>query len=221
MENSTFELITKESEYKFTEDWFSRHKILWEKLLDKLQPKKILEIGAFEGRATTFMIEQCGKRNPLEIYCVDTWQGGVLSNLIHQDFVEVQKRFDKNTKFAIDNVPNEVKLHKIGATSLVGLGQLAAEGHHDFDLVYVDGSHIACDVFFDAAMAFQLCRNGGIIIFDDYREDSREPYIYPKIAIDAFVAAHADKIQHLRFSNEEREIPMDQLYQRYYWKMVR
>lgn len=221
MDDMTFELTSDDDpEYKFTEDWFTRHKQLWDSLMNMVQPRKVLEIGSFEGRCTTYLIEKIGKVAPGEIFCVDMWKGGYeYSNVIDQDFKDVKTRFDHNIRVAQDSVPHPVNVLTFVCDSVTGCSQIAAQGIRDFDLVYVDGSHIASDVFYDAAIAFQLCRVGGLIIFDDYREDKYLPYIYPKLAIDAFYKAHENKIKHCDFYNDGDPIPVDKLYQRYFWKL--
>jgi predicted O-methyltransferase YrrM len=203
-------------QYKFSTDWFSNHTILWEKLIELIQPKKVLEIGSFEGRATTFIIEHAGKYNPVDIYCVDTWKGGREHTGI--DFDRVQRWFDYNCEKATQNAKNPVRVIKIMDTSAVGISKLIVSGITDFDLVYVDGSHVASDVFLDAAFAFHMTRVGGAIIFDDFKQDDADPYGYPKIAIQAFEGVHFNKIKHFSFYNDGDPIPEDKLYQRYYWK---
>lgn len=37
-----------------------------------------------------------------------------------------------------------------------------------FDIIYVDGSHKADDVFFDGVNSFKSLKKGGIIFFDDF-----------------------------------------------------
>ena len=59
-----------------------------------------------------------------------------------------------------------------------------------FDIVYVDGSHRAADVYSDAALTWPLVAAGGIVIFDDYEFDQMEEEAErPKLGIDAFLAA--------------------------------
>lgn len=222
IEEISQEDIMKEitSGYKFSTDWFTRHKKLWDSLFEQVKPKKILEIGSFEGRATTYMIEKCGAWHDTEIFCVDAWKGNYQhSDEIDDDFDEVKKRFDHNIKFAKDKVEFDVNVLTFVADSVLGCSQIAAQDIRDFDLIYIDGSHIASNVFFDAAIAFQLCKVGGAIIFDDYREDKYLPYLYPKMAIDAFHKVYENKIRYVEFFTDGEPIPMENLYQRYFWKI--
>jgi predicted O-methyltransferase YrrM len=206
-------------DYKFTQDWFSVHRTLWEKMIDVLKPKKVLEIGSFEGRSTTFIAEKAGKYNPVEIYCIDTWQGGVEHAGI--DFDTVQATFDHNCELATQRADHPVKIFKVVDTSPIGMAKLMLSGITEFDLVYIDGSHIASDVFLDAAMGFYLTRVGGVIAFDDFTQTEVDnPYEYPKIAIQAFEDVHNNKLEFLTFRSDGNPIPKDKFYQRYYWKIA-
>lgn len=221
MEDMTFEVTDgTEPKYEFTSDWFTRHKKLWDSLFEQVQPKRILEIGAFEGKATTYMIEKCGQWHPTEIFCVDMWSDNLQHSDIQKEAMEdVYPRFKKNIQLAQKNTQYDVTVLEFVADSVLGMSQIASQNIRDFDLIYIDGSHIASTVFFDAAMAFQLCRVGGAIIFDDYREDKYLPYIYPKIAIDAWYKVHENKVKHVEFFNDGEPIPIEKMYQRYYWKI--
>ena len=69
------------------------------------------------------------------------------------------------------------------------LPQLAIE-RRQFDLVYIDGSHRAADVYSDAALSWPMVAKDGIVIFDDYEFDQMEGETeLPKLGIDIFLAA--------------------------------
>ena len=195
------------ADYSFTEDWFSHVADVWEQLLKMVDPKTILEIGAYEGRATCFMIERAAAERPLEIHCIDSWEGGIEHDRMAME--EVERRFDSNTALAAAGRP--VTLHKHKARSSEALPRLVAKGRDgSFDLVYIDGSHQAPDVLYDGVLAFQLLRVGGYLIFDDYLWHLERPgavnhYNMPKPAIDAFVNIYRRKLNLMR-------APLYQLY---------
>jgi predicted O-methyltransferase YrrM len=60
-----------------------------------------------------------------------------------------------------------------------------------YDIIYIDGSHDRPDVLEDAVLCWRLLKEGGIMIFDDYRylgrRGSDNKVVSPKAAIDAFV----------------------------------
>lgn len=177
-------------EYEFTVDWFSLHCGAWPALLSELKPKRILEIGSYEGRSTTFLIENCSTHQSIEILCVDTW-GGSLEHDRHA-MATVEGRFDKNIAIARQRASHEVILRKVKKPSVMALAELIANGEPGFDMIYVDGSHEAPDVLQDAVLSFQLLNVGGLLVFDDYLwrlepDGKQDAFNMPKPAIDAFV----------------------------------
>ncbi len=186
------------SAYEFTVDWFSANIPVWDELLDQLKPLKILEIGSFEGRSACHLIEKCSGYGPLELVCVDTWQGGMEHDKSLMG--EVERRFDSNIAIARARAATSVEVRKVKAVSAVGLaGIIHVEGPGRYDLVYIDGSHQAPDVLTDAVMSFQLLRVGGLMFFDDYLwglnpSANSDPMTIPKPAIDAFLYLFQRKI---------------------------
>ncbi len=185
---------TKLEELTFTNDWFKQTgKRNFELLLPQIQPKKILEIGSYEGASTCFLIEFLGKDFPFEIHCVDTWLGGQEHKEINMS--EVEARFLKNTELAIQQVPNQVNLVRHKGYSDKILASLLASNQVDFDFIYVDGSHEAPDVIVDAILSFRLLKVGGVIGFDDYIWGMDNILFSPKIAIDSFVNIYSKKLR--------------------------
>lgn len=187
--------------YEFTNNWFDVAKPAWEAILPKLNPRTILEIGSYEGKSTTFLIEKIGALHDLEIHCVDTWAGGVEHKRRNIDMDLVKERFLSNVEVARSRVPHhcEIILHE--GESVTKLPRiLADEKEHFFEFIYVDGSHEAQDVLNDAVLSFSLLKVGGVLGFDDYlwsAKPSRElnPLNCPKIAIDAFTTIFGDRIK--------------------------
>ena len=80
-----------------------------------------------------------------------------------------------------------------------------------FDFIYVDGSHEAPDVLFDAILAHKLVKNNGIIAFDDYlwspeENGKQNHYHLVKPAVDAYVNIYQQKLRILQM------LPVYQLY---------
>jgi predicted O-methyltransferase YrrM len=175
--------------FEFTEDWFSNHMPAWNKIIKDLRPRRILEIGSYEGRATTYLIRTCTSFGPLHITCVDTWDGSV--DLPSARMAGVERRFDRNVSEAVRLAEASVDFMKRKQDSTQAMSGFVAEGREPFDLIYVDGSHTAPDVLTDAVLAFRLLRVGGVMVFDDYLWSMEAPlYVdplnMPKPAIDAF-----------------------------------
>ena len=196
--------------YNFTNDWFSSiPKPIWEQLIPQFKPKRILEIGSYEGASSTYLIEKLCNDQPIELHCVDTWSGGIEHTGTNMG--EVEARFDANIAHAQSLFPNRVIFHKYKGFSDAVLIKLLAEGKGGhFDFIYVDGSHQAPDVLADAILAFKLLRVGGVIAFDDYLWSEQlpggmDPIRCPKPAIDAFTNIYCRKVQLL-------QAPLYQLY---------
>jgi predicted O-methyltransferase YrrM len=66
----------------------------------------------------------------------------------------------------------------------------------EFDLIYVDGSHLGLDVLVDAALSWRLLRPGGTMVFDDYLWNDRgdDPLLRPGPAIDAVLGLLEGKV---------------------------
>jgi predicted O-methyltransferase YrrM len=196
--------------YEFTTNWFDANVQIWNVLIPQLSPKKILEIGSYEGKSTCYLIESCSLNYPIEIHCVDSWLGGVE----HQNggnMKDVESRFKKNIEIAIENSKNKITIEIHKGSSVYCLAKLLANQISKFDLIYVDGSHEASDVLVDAVNAYHLLKKNGLIIFDDYLwheepQGSQDVLRMPKIAIDAFVNIFQRKIRVLN------DVPIRQLF---------
>jgi predicted O-methyltransferase YrrM len=200
-----------EIQLTFTNNWFDiTAKPIWEQLIPPLDPRRILEIGSYEGRSACWLIETLAKPDaPLELHCIDTWGGGIehgAGAAYEADMNAVEMRFNTNVKLLVDAKRQQgmtltVAAHK--SLSWRVLAKLLAEGREGtFDLVYVDGSHQAPDVLSDAVMAFPLLRVGGLLIFDDYLWSEhapmqRDPLRCPLPAIDAFSNLYVRKLRRL------------------------
>ncbi len=179
------------SEYEFTNEWFVQNIPIWDKLVPMYEPRKFLEIGAYEGRSACYFIEKFGGQGPIELHCIDTWEGGVEHD--HSEMSAVERRFDKNITVAQSKIGNRASVTKHKKYSQIALADLiAARKLQEFDVIYIDGSHQAPDVLTDCVMAFQLLRVGGLMIFDDYIWSmepigKQDPLNMPKPAVDAFL----------------------------------
>lgn len=89
------------------------------------------------------------------------------------------------------------RVEKIKGTSTSVLPELGV-ARRRFDLAYIDGSHLAADVYRDATLTWPMMQPGGILIFDDYEWDmAGEERERPKLGIDAFLATLGGQYQEL------------------------
>lgn len=182
-----------QKQYKFSQDWFSGHiPVFVQMLATDPKPKKILEIGSFEGRSAVWFIEHAFGETG-ELYCVDTW--GDTPEHVSPDMKEIHARFGANVEIARFNKPN-VKVNELRGVSEYELPKLIATGHAGaFDFIYIDGCHEAVNALTDLCFSFQLCRSGGLIGVDDYLwPDHAHPLRKPKISVDAFTNIFAEQL---------------------------
>jgi len=199
--------------FEFTVDWFEINaRKTWDSLIPQIHPQKILEIGSYEGASTCYLINKLSEQSDSEIFCIDTWEGAAEQQKRSVDMTKVEERFDNNVKRALSTCKNTVEFHKLKGKSEYYLSKLIIEkkiGY--FDFIYVDGSHQASDVLFDALMAFKLLRVNGVIAFDDYLwlerslPEVKNPLKCPKPAIDAFTNIYFNKVNIL-------QAPLNQIY---------
>ena len=192
-------------QYVFTKDWFDKNsRQNWDRMVPIINPKKILEIGSYEGAAVCYLIDKLGENNFLEVHCIDTWEES--DDIAKEDAIIVEKRFDYNIQLAITKTQNKTKYFKYKSKSYLVLSKMIANGVGDFDLIYVDASHYAVDVLTDAVLSFKLLKAGGMLIFDDYLWAGDENIVYyPKIAIDSFTNIFSKHIKLI-------PAPLNQIY---------
>jgi hypothetical protein len=126
----------------------------WSRLFRKykIQPRDILEIGSFRGDSARFLLDQFPNA---QITCVDTW--AEYDELKHVSFSEVEAQF--NSLLATYS-------HRIN--KFKGRSNLFQFQRDKYDLIYIDGSHLADDVLLDLINSWSALKERGIIICDDY-----------------------------------------------------
>lgn len=168
-----------EGKYVFGEDWFSPY---IPKFLEHVAPLAgspcaLLEIGAYEGRATTWLADNVLTHPSSRMDVIDLRLSDVLKS-------NIQKT----------GRSGQITLHEGLSRHVVRNLPLAA-----YDFIYVDGSHQTIDVMEDAIAAFRLAKVGAIIAFDDYLWDPPcwNDWGVPKPAMDAFLELYARPQRHL------------------------
>ncbi|HEY9620737.1 MAG TPA: tetratricopeptide repeat protein [Crinalium sp.] len=166
-----------EKNYQFTEDWFSHNLPTWDEHLQSLAGVphlQILEIGSFQGMSACWFLDKLLTHPTARLTCIDP---------------SFHPQFDAN-------------LRKTGAaekaTTLTALSHsvLPTLPQDSFDVIYIDGCHLADYVYHDAALAWGLLKIGGLIIFDDYKwTDPHHPDDDPKLGIDKFLTLVQHQIE--------------------------
>jgi predicted O-methyltransferase YrrM len=160
-------------EYSFSGDWVSHAAPIWSAQLSEFKGREcvhLLEIGSHEGRSAKWFLDNILTHPTSYLTCVDTFPHKVL-----------ESRFDHN----IQTTGCSSKVMKIKGDSEQVL-QLLRRGN--YDIIYIDGSHAAADVYSDARLSWELLKKNGVIIFDDYAwQPELPPEELPAPGIDRFL----------------------------------
>jgi len=174
--------------YKLTpkfDFWEPDHYTEFKRLSDTYGGKdnlKFLEIGAFEGRTSVWLLDNVLTGKGSTLTCVDVNPPENLKHNLsyHKDKARLVKTFS----------------HEWFYEELVDGGGI-------YDFAYIDGDHNASGVIEDAVLAWRALKIGGSMYFDDYEMEIRDPWFYvmhkefkdnprlsfihPHVAIDAFL----------------------------------
>ena len=141
----------------FTEDWFTHNIPNFTLCMNTIPEHKLfLEIGSYEGRSTCWLLQN-GLANKGSIVCVDPYNG--------TGFDRIEARFWTNTAQARHDT-QIVSLYK--KTSEEALAEMLTF-KYAFDFIYIDGNHSADMAFADGLGAWKLLKQGGVMLFDDYK----------------------------------------------------
>ena len=144
---------------------------------------RFLQIGAFTGDATVWLVDNILTQSNSVLEDVDIWTGSDEQEHKDMDWEDVERVYDSRIAFR----PNVIKY------KMLSTGYLKSLAEPTFDFIYIDGDHTAEGVLRDALLAWRLLKPGGIIAFDDYLwEDPRGIAYQPKWSIDTFVAIVKD-----------------------------
>lgn len=184
----------------FNQDWFTDNIPLLEIALKDLKGKDnlvFMEIGSYEGRSAIWFLDNILTGNNCGLFCVDSFKGSRLeqennlnTNVVYETFIENMKPYEGRFKL-FQGASRDV---------LRGLYELDSK----LDLVYVDGSHRASDTLIDMVNGYQMLKNGGFLIADDYlwNLDRYNLHETPKLAIDSFVNVFKDECKLLYIFNK-------------------
>ena len=148
--------------------------------------KNYLEIGVFEGQATLYMFENMIDNMGIADV-IDPFEKS------NSEAIGNSNKFEKN----LSKYLNRINIYKGFSNDILPTLKLT------YDLIYIDGSHRAMDVYNDAINSFKLLKSGGIMVFDDYlwylirlqSPNEAERLNIPLPGINQFVEEYFDKIE--------------------------
>jgi predicted O-methyltransferase YrrM len=92
------------------------------------------------------------------------------------------------------------------------LSDIVQKKREKYDFIYIDGSHFARDVLFDAVLGFEMLKDNGLLVFDDYKWKVHPDVIAgrPKTAIDSFLACYS---HHVKVLHQKYQVHLQKLSQ--------
>lgn len=166
--------------YRFTTDWFTRHIPRWRSILERYAGKpniRYLEVGVFEGRSFLWVLENVLTHPSSTATAIDVFPE------------DLEQRFTGNLD--LSGARKRITILKGSSNRVLRKLRLSS-----FAIIYIDGSHLAKDVYRDATLSWDLLKPEGILIFDDYLWQLHYPSdLRPKISIDAFLKAFAGEME--------------------------
>lgn len=170
--------FSKINRMKFSVDWFSNNIPLWKKHLKKFKDKTTiaLEVGSYEGRSASWLLENILTHNNSRIFCIDNFSEGT-----YNQYIANMVKYKNKVKTLVGNSSEMLKHMDILK--------------HEFDIIYIDANHHSRHVLEDAILSFAVLKVGGILIFDDNTDSKEHDNTCPKPAINAFLNAYAGELK--------------------------
>ena len=156
----------------------------------KGQERHALQLGAYKGDASLWLLNYYLVNEESTLTDVDTWAGSV-GEQIHDemDFAKVEATYDE----AIS--PFSSKVVKRKETTNDFFGGMSPSGQC-FDFIYIDARHTAIGTLQDAVNAHDYLNVGGILAFDDYEWTHPDgAYEQSKLGVDAFMRVYGNKYE--------------------------
>lgn len=174
-------------------DWFAVTAVNFfnKHLLPKAgEPLSCLQLGAYTGDASEYLLRNILTHEQSRLVDVDTWQGA-------KDFVQTSMDWN-SIEFFYEERLNEFlesgKLIKYKGTTDDYFRQI--EKKLEFDFIYVDADHEAASTLKDGVNAIEHVRPGGILAFDDYTWNSGlGGWANPKHGVDAILFCYSHRFQ--------------------------
>ena len=161
-------------------NWFVGQQYNFENNLTELKDKpnlKFLQIGAYTGDASVWLLDNILTDPSSTLTDIDTWEGSDEQEHKSISFSGVQAYYTQRT----EKYKNLLSIRSKSEYALPNLKDV-------YDFIYIDGDHTAKIVADDAESAWAILKPNGILAFDDYMwgQDLAE-HLTPRPAIDSFL----------------------------------
>ena len=148
---------------------------------------QFLQLGAYTGDASVWMLDFVLQGEGSRLTDVDTWQGSDEEAHESINFEDVYN----NYLHKLDEYEYQVSIKR-----MTTFDYLLTHRSEQFDFIYVDADHTSAGALLDAELSWDLLKSGGIMAFDDYTWGDHLPaYLAPKLGINLFLHRHQGKFE--------------------------
>jgi predicted O-methyltransferase YrrM len=162
-------------------NWFQGAVPNFENALGGYKDKEcsFLQLGVYTGDASLWLCKNILTNDKSTLTDVDIWSNDFIEvGYNNFDWENVESIYDKK----VNLYKNKIIKKKQDTYSFFN------ENKNKYDFVYIDAEHTAEATLLNAINSYYLCKNEGVIAFDDYEWDKDpNPYLKPKKGIDAFL----------------------------------
>ncbi len=146
-----------------------------------------LQIGAFVGHASDWLLRYVLTGQDAKLYDVDTWKG---SDEVEHELFDWEDVLDTYLDRIGLRLGSRVFYYPITSDRYFEIYH-NEKIQREYGFVYIDGDHTANQVWKDGAKGWKYLKQGGILAFDDYGWDvGKGPAHNPKQGIDTFLEVH-------------------------------
>ena len=173
-----------------TSDFFVTNVYYFFKYIKNYKNFNYLEIGTYEGCSAIYI---ANRFKDSKVFCIDIWERVKEEYGEGTNFNDIEKNFDINSQ----NYLNIVKIKKYS-------DEFFLSNNLKFDVIYVDGHHLAEQVYKDAVNSWNVLNNKGLLIFDDYIWNNYDDVKKnPCYAINKFLKEKHNKFDILEVTNSQ------------------
>jgi len=145
--------------YKITHNWFSNSEIerYLGNHLSKSTDNTILEIGSYEGLSACFLLNNFCNSEQSTLTCIDPFDINDKTTPLTNS---TRDNFYHNTQ--LSNNYSKLTVHEVYSKDFF------EKNTKQYNMIYIDGSHLEEDIIYDMTNADKILLPGGIMWMDDY-----------------------------------------------------
>jgi hypothetical protein len=148
---------------------------------------RYLQLGAFTGDASVWLLKNILTDVTSHLTDVDTWQGSDEDEHKSMDFDDVFNTY-------VQKIDNYDYHKQVAIRRMTTFDYLIENRSQQFDFIYIDADHTTVGVLLDAELSWPLLKSGGIMAFDDLTWGADlPPSQSPKAGILLFAERHKDE----------------------------